>query len=788
MSVELASAYVSLVPSARGMGTAISKELGGPLADAGGKAGDRASSSFRSKFGSAIKLAGPVLFAGLALGAVKLGESFDQAYDSIQTGTGETGKALEGLKDDFRAVVRDVPTDFGSASKAVTDLHQRLGLSGGTLQNIAGRMLNLSRITETDLGGNIQSITRLFGDWGITADDMAERMDQVFRASQATGAPVDQLAASMTKFGGPMRQLGFDFATTAGLLGKFEKEGVNTDLVMGSMRIALGKMAREGEPAQETLQRVTEDIANAGSASEANAMALELFGARAGPDMAAAIREGRFELGDLLETIQSGDSTINDTAKSTQDFGEKWTLIKNRVLLALEPLVAKVFDALGVAMDRLPGIATRVWNTLRTGIDFLRENKPILLGVATAIGVGLVAAFYSWATAAGAAAIATLTAIAPVLLVAAGIGALVAGLVYAYENWEGFRKVVDTVVAWLKKNVPPAFEAIKRAIAAAFEWVNANVVPVVKKIAQVIAETFARLVGWVRDHWEQIKAVIAQVVAVIRGVIEQFVGTVQALWRRFGDNLLSIIRTTWDYIRNAIKAAIEIVRGIIKTVTSLIKGDWSGVWEGIKQVVKGVWDGIVNIVRTGIRAVREGISTALDVMKGIWSTAWSTMSGVVQSVWGGITGVVAGVLNAIVGALESSINLAIRAINSGINALDAALGPFLNFGELSEVSFGRIGVSTGVASTGVSGGGGASGIPVYHGGGIHPGAATSQSLALLRGREMVLTTSQQAALFNAASGGQSRRGMHVENLHINTREDVDEFYRRAEFYERAGAL
>lgn len=310
------------------------------------------------KFGAIGKVAGGAfaIGAGAAIGGkvlFDLGAEFDDAFDTIRVGTGQTGKSLIGLQKDFKEVARNGPDSFGLVGTAIADLNQRLDLSGKPLQALSRQILDLSRITGTDLSTNIQTLTRVFGDWSIPTKDMTGALDELFRASQATGTPIDRLAAVMTKFGSPLRQLGFDFETTAALVGKFEKEGVNTELVLGSMRIALGKMAKSGEPAQETLKRVTDEIKNAGSTSEANGKAIELFGARAGPDMAAAIREGRFEIRDLYKQIADGKDTIQTATEDTSDFAEEWKRLKNELKVSSEPAATATFSGLSKALKFL---------------------------------------------------------------------------------------------------------------------------------------------------------------------------------------------------------------------------------------------------------------------------------------------------------------------------------------------------------------------------------------------------------------------------------------------------
>ena len=227
------TAYVDLQPDLEGFFASVEGKLA-PLTDKFGPVGKAAAAGL-----------GVVAVAGVAAGKAlyEIGESFDDAYDQIRVQTGATGKELEGLKGSFKNVVSSVPTDFDSAAKAVGQLNSRLGLSGKPLEQLSKQILELSRITNTDLETNIESVTRVFGDWGVTVKEQRPALDELYRASQETGVGVSRLADLMTKFGSPMRQLGFSFEETAGLVGKFEKEGVNTELVLGSMRIALGKLA-----------------------------------------------------------------------------------------------------------------------------------------------------------------------------------------------------------------------------------------------------------------------------------------------------------------------------------------------------------------------------------------------------------------------------------------------------------------------------------------------------------------------------------------------------------------
>jgi hypothetical protein len=362
IAVELATAYISLAPSARGMGKALDREL-----SSAGTAGSKAfGSSFTAGMASVGKVAATglgvamVAAGGVAAGLYQVGESFDNAYDKIRVGTGKTGEALAGLEGDFKAVATTVPASFEDASTAVTDLSKRLGLTGGPLQGLSGQFLELSRITGTDVATNIDSLTRVFGDWQIGVDAMPGTLDKMYRAAQASGIGIDDLGQSVVQFGAPLRNLGFGFDESIALISQFNKTGVNTETVFAGMKAGVGKMAKAGEAVPDTFRRVVDEITRLGPGTESTGKAIELFGQRAGPDLADAIAGGKFEITGMLDAISNGTDTVAQAGKDTGDFAEKLLLLKNQALVRLEPIALRVFGAIGDGIERVAPLATEI--------------------------------------------------------------------------------------------------------------------------------------------------------------------------------------------------------------------------------------------------------------------------------------------------------------------------------------------------------------------------------------------------------------------------------------------
>lgn len=385
----------------------------------------------------------------LGTGAVLAATEVEGAMANIRAGTGATGPALGRLQDDFRAVFKRVPQDADQVSTAITDLNVRLGLTGAPLRAMTEQMLELADLTGLQVQPLIAATTRVFGDWAVATADQSQALDQLFVVSQTTGIGVDRLSEKLVQYGAPLRAMNFTMEESAAMLGKWEQEGVNTELVLGSLRIAMGNFARDGVPMREGLNQTIAAIQALGPGADATALAMEVFGARAGPDMAAAILEGRFELDSLLQSIEGSPETIMGAGEATETLAEKMATLRNNATLAIEPIGTKLVGALETLMPQIMGVLAFVADLTAQFAGLPPSTQNVILGV-----VGLVAAIGPLLTIVGKVMIA-LPAIKAGLAVLLGpvglVMAAVALLATAWtQDWGGIQAKTATAVEYVK--------------------------------------------------------------------------------------------------------------------------------------------------------------------------------------------------------------------------------------------------------------------------------------------------------------------------------------------------
>lgn len=366
-AVELATAYLSLVPSMAGAQNTLLKELLPGVESAAESAGRSAGGMFSSTMAKVLA-GGAIVTAGVVAGFKGLydvGGIFDDVSDTIRAGTGKSGEALDSLTDSAKRIGSTVPASFENIGTTVSEVSQRLNLSGSTLETVASQYLEAGRVLgqEVDIAGTSAALSA----FKIEGEGVTKGLDTLFQVSQSTGVGMNELAASVQKNAPAMQTLGFSFEETAALAGTLDKAGLNSTAMMSAMGKGMVTLAKAGEEPEAAFKRVTGEISgfvSKGDKAAALNLAAKVFGTKGAAQFVGALESGTVALDDLVGGAKLSGDSILGLGKETADAAESWELLKNKGLLALEPLGTAVFNfagqGLGFLADNMDGVIVQV--------------------------------------------------------------------------------------------------------------------------------------------------------------------------------------------------------------------------------------------------------------------------------------------------------------------------------------------------------------------------------------------------------------------------------------------
>lgn len=714
----------------------ISPTLGKSIEEATGKLGGlnvKALAVGAAVGGIAIATGKAVMEAGKYL--VDLGSQFDEATDAIRIGTGATGDALDGLMEDFDAVYSSVPTTMEDASKAIADYNTRLGLTGPALQSISTQAIQVADMLGEDLGGVIEESSQAFQAWNIDAENMAGAMDYVFKAAQSTGVGFSDLMSNVQTFAPQLQEMGYGFEEAVALIGQMDKAGVNANEVLGAMKKSVGTLAKEGLSAAEGMELYTEKIKNAKDMTEATTIANEIFGARAGSTMAAAIRDGTVDVAALTAELEKNSETINGCATDTYDYAEQFQLFKQQAEVALKPLAATLFNSLNelmpVVADLMEGLIPIIQDLaakiqpiieqlIPAVVTLLQELVPVLLEIASGLLTELIPPIVEIMTSIIPAVIQLLQMLAPILktlitsilpiivqliqkllpvvmkiiqAVLPVITKLLNALLPLLENL--LSAILPNIIDLIDALLPLVMTIIDAVLPIVIQLLNI-LIPILTEILSAILPVIIQLVNALVPIITQIIKAVLPILIEILNLLTPILDLIIALLGPILDLFMMLVEPILNLIMTAITPLIEIFTTLISSILQPIQP----ILQFLASLFTDVLGGAIAGIQPIIDALTQVFGGLIEFISGVFSGNW-------EQAWNGIVGVFKGIFNLIPSLVESVINGAIDLINGilkGIDSVSKYVG--LEIGLIPHVSLPRFaegGFTEGISIAGEAG-------------------------------------------------------------------------------------
>ncbi|MDT7016367.1 phage tail tape measure protein [Latilactobacillus curvatus] len=609
------------------------------------------------KAGEKVGTAGKAISAGvtapvLALGAasVKSFSDMTTAEGSVIDQTGKTGKAAQALRTSFEKVYGNTAADTETVANALGGVTTRFNFTGKAAEDASLKFIQYAKVNKQDVGQAVTDVSRAMGDAGIKSKDYSSVLDQLTVASQKSGIDVSSLADNLAKFGAPMRALGMSTQQSIATFAGWEKAGVNTNIAFSGMKKAISTWGKEGKDSGEMFGQTMQKIKEAPSIADATKIAIENFGQKAGPDLADAIRGGRFEVGEYMEALKKSGGTLAKTASDSANPMKQAQTAAHQFQISLGQLGTVIMATLAPAMkqavtimqglrEKFSGISPEGKKLIITIGLVAAAIGPLLIGVGklmlafSNIGKGIGAlkeGFTLLQGAGGLAGLATkfggfLVSIGPAVLIIAGIAAAITAIILVIKNW-------GKITEWLKDTwsrfsvwIGNLWESIKTKTTAVFSAIGEFFKQWGPTILAVLGGPIGLLVKFIIDHWQQIKDTTSNVFNAIK----------------------SFLSNLWEGIKSAISNTVNGIKETVSGIWNAIKDTTSNVWNGIKSVTSSVWDGIKSVITSVVNSAKSVVTNVWNGIKSVTSSAWNGIKSITSSVWNGISSVISGVVNGI---------------------------------------------------------------------------------------------------------------------------------------------
>lgn len=485
--------------------------------------------------------------------------------------TGASGAELEEMQNIAKEMGTRVPADFDTIATAVGEVNTRFGITGDELDSVSEKFVKFSELNGVDITTAVDSVQKSMAAFGLSVEDTSEVLDILTRVSQNTGISVDRLTNGLVTNSLAFQEMGLDINQASTLMGMLEKSGVRMETVTNGLRKALKNASDDGIDVNTALADLQDTIANSTDETEALNKAYELFG-RNGDQVYQAVKSGALDFSALADSTTDASGALEDTFDATITPAMEFQTILNQlkilgyeiansVLPVIEPIIQKIADAVGVLAEKWNSLPQDTQQKIIAVAAALAAIGPAILiiskvlsglsiiigGVTTAVG------FLSTAL--------SFLATNPVVLIIAGITALVAAIVILWNKSETFRNFILGVWQTIQSNFAALvawFGQKKDQLLAFFSGIPAWFGSIFGQAWQAIKNKFAAWGAFWGGLWTTIKNKFTSIGTSIANAIS---GSVRNGINAMIGKVESIINGAIDLINGAIALADKIVPG-----------------------------------------------------------------------------------------------------------------------------------------------------------------------------------------------------------------------------------
>lgn len=357
-------------------GTVI-ENIGNKVQTVGGKVGN---------LGSTLTKTVTPAVAGLTTLAIKSFDDVDAGLDIVIKKTGATADAAVDLEEVYKEVAGNVAGSFEDVGSAVGEINTRFGFTNEVLEEASEKFLKFAKVNDIDVNEAVQKVSRYMGDASIESYKYGEVLDSLTSVAQASGISIGTLTEYLTKYGAPMRALGLDTKESIAIFAGWEKAGVNTEIAFSGMKKAIGTWGKEGKDATKEFKKTLEEIKKCPDIASATTKAIEVFGQKAGPDLADAIKGGRFEYSEFLDILEKSDGVLNETYSNIMDETDEAQISMKKLKIEFAEVGKEILSSAYPAVEDILKVIKDLINKFNKLDPEMKKNILKYIALAAAMG------------------------------------------------------------------------------------------------------------------------------------------------------------------------------------------------------------------------------------------------------------------------------------------------------------------------------------------------------------------------------------------------------------------
>ena len=737
MAIEIATAFVQIVPSMKGVGKAIESAFGSASQSAGEQGGRQAGTGFASGFGAKLgvitgiaqSVAGKAIDAFMGLsGEITSASDSAQKFASTLDFAGVSEQQIRKLTASTQDYADKTVYDLNDIRNTTAQLaangvpnYDRLAEAAGNLNAVAGGSADTFKsvamvLTQTAGQGKLTT-----ENWNQLSDAIPGASGKIQQALQQAGAYTGNFRDAMSdgeitaqEFNDAIMSLGFTDAAVEAATSAATIEGAAGNLEAAFVKLGSSILDSVKPAITGGMSWIADGVTNAVPVVQAGIQGVinrfqRLY--------------SKLEENGAITAFKSAWNTIRDAITGVVNMVVDWAHmippdgLADGIKLVADTLnwfvqhgkeLAPIIIGIGTAFAAVKGYQTLnsglkaltgTMNTVTTaakgvsnGIKLMKDlGGPVAMLKQMAGELSLVkTAQTAWSTATKMATAvqgafnAVITA-NPIGAIVVAVAAVVAALVWFFTQTETGRKAWAAFTAWLSETWTALVEGAKAL------W---------NGLGEFFANLWATITGGVRSAWDGIGDFLTGLWETISGGVTSAWNAITTfltgVWTGISTTAATIFNGIRDFIVNvftvigalivaplqAIQNGINTVFGwILSFITQQMNSTntvWSTIWTAIYNVVNTIFTLISGYISTVVNAIRTVIVVFLSLLKGDWQGAWDAIKNFFTTTWDGIKSFLTTILDGIK-SIWTSVWTAVSQFFTNIwNGIVEFLTPIIN--------------------------------------------------------------------------------------------------------------